>query len=292
MAVFLLFVQNPTMMQLVASRRRKMLYFIVWNLCMTLLSSCASEPALLPIPEQIHSLPEGHSLAIDLEGIQLELIGHEESSFSISGTTPINDIDLQVRDIEQEQLTQISTGSSELLLTQITVKVPFGSRVRVVQGTGSVYVQDFVGDLTIRTISAPIQVDRLEGYLHANSRRGSIEISDSRGEIDALAEADDIRFRDVKGSITGTNILGEISFHGEINIDDTTRLETDHGAVNVGLHPGSDVEIEITSAGGRIVCTLPGMSGTFDRCQGILDSGAGALWIRTVSGSIFLEQSG
>ena len=142
------------MIHLVTSRRVKVLNAIVWGLCMTLLSSCASEPALLPIHEQIHSLPEGHSLVIALEGIQLELLGHERSSLSISGTTPTKDIDLQVRDIEQEQLTRISSGRSELLLSKITVKVPFGSHVRVVQGTGSVYVQDFVGDLTIETISA------------------------------------------------------------------------------------------------------------------------------------------
>jgi DUF4097 and DUF4098 domain-containing protein YvlB len=259
---------------------------------MILLPSCVSEPVILPIPEQVHPLPEGHSLVIDLDGGHLELLGHERSDLSISGTTPTEDFDLLVRDIEQDQLTQISSDSSDLHLTQLTVKVPFGSRVKVVQGTGSVSVQDFKGHLTIDTISAPIQIHRSEGTIYANSRRGSIEISASEGEIDALAEADDIHFRDVKGRITGTNIMGEISFLGNVNIGDTTRLETDHGDVNVGLHQGTDAEIEITSAGGRIVCTLPGMSGTFDSCQGTFGSGAGALWIRTVSGSILIEQSG
>ena len=56
----------------------KVLNYIIWGLCMILLPSCVSEPALLPIPEQVHSLPEGHSLVIVLKGIQLELLGPDD----------------------------------------------------------------------------------------------------------------------------------------------------------------------------------------------------------------------
>lgn len=72
---------------------------------------------------------------------------------------------------------------------------------------------------------------------------------------------------------------------------DSAHLETDQGAVNIDLDPGSEAQIRITSAGGRIVCSLPGMSGMFDSCEGMLGSGTGILNIRTVSGAIRIDQT-
>ncbi len=121
------------------------------------------------------------------------------------------------------------------------------------------------------------------------SRRGQIEITSSEGEIHAVAEADDIQLSDLRGQITATNIIGGITFSGFIGEGDALRFETDHGNVIANLSPGSSAGIQLTSAGGRIVCSLPGLSGMFDRCSGPFGDAAGALTIRTVSGAIILN---
>jgi hypothetical protein len=104
-----------------------------------------------------------------------------------------------------------------------------------------------------------------------------------------VAEADEIQLTDLHGQISATNIIGGIMFSGLLSAGDALRFETDHGDVVVNLSPGSSAGIQLTSAGGRIVCTLPGLSGMFDRCSGPLGDAAGTLTIRTVSGAIILN---
>ncbi len=95
---------------------------------------------------------------------------------------------------------------------------------------------------------------------------------------------------DLRGQITATNIIGGITFSGFIGEGDALRFETDHGNVIANLSPREQhAGIQLTSAGGRIVCSLPGLSGMFDRCSGPFGDAAGALTIRTVSGAIILN---
>ncbi len=166
-----------------------------------------------------------------------------------------------------------------------------GTQIEVYLTKGDVYAHDIEGQLDIQTISASIEIERFSGNLRAESRRGAVQVSDSQGEIHTLAEADDISLSNLSGNITGTNIMGNINLSGMITDGDSARFETDHGAVNIDLDPGSEAQIRITSAGGRIVCTLPGMSGVFESCEGILGSGSGMLTIRTVSGAIRIDQT-
>ncbi len=281
------------MIQRVGKLRLALLPSLVAVLIAYIASGCSIDPQEFPIDRQEYPLSEQHTLVIDFDSIHLELIGHEDPLLIFSGASQEADIDLLVQTNELEKVSTLSfRGHDEAnhSSTHLTVMIPYGSSVEVRQNSGSVKVHDFKGHASIDTISAPIQINHVSGRVQVNSRRGTIHISDSDGEMDALAEADEIRFIDVSGEITGTNIMGSISFVGLIGEGDSARLETDHGAVTVHLELESDAQIQITSAGGRIVCTLAGMSGTYKDCEGALGGGAGSLWIRTVSGPIRIDQ--
>jgi hypothetical protein len=255
---------------------------------------CTPDPQIHPIPTQLYSLPSRHTLVISIDGVTLEIIGHTDPNLTISGSSADPTMEILLITLEDEQTTQLqltTLDKADFPGTVITIKIPNGSRIEIIQGVGSVNIHDFEGQVDIETISAPVRIHKVHGHVHAVSRRGMIQVSDSDGEIDALAEADEIRLTGLGGQITGTNIMGAITFEGVITEGDSVRLETDHGAVNVDLEPGSDAQINITSVGGRIVCTLPGMSGLFGSCEGTFGNGAGHLMIRTVSGAIRIDQT-
>ncbi len=257
-------------------------------------AGCSPKADVFPIPTHTYTLPDQHKLVILLDRASLELVGHNgtDLSFAGSGSEPNLEITLITMEGEPSTKLQLSrttaTGPVDIVLQ---LRIPNGTQIELYLAKGDVYVHDIEGQLDIQTISASIRIERFSGNLRAESRRGAVQVSDSQGEIQTLAEADDISLSNLSGNIAGTNIMGNINFSGLITDGDSTHFETDHGAVNIELDPGSEAQIRITSAGGRIVCTLPGMSGVFESCEGILGSGSGMLTIRTVSGAIRIDQT-
>jgi DUF4097 and DUF4098 domain-containing protein YvlB len=254
-----------------------------------LLFACARGAPEIPIPEQRYLLPENQSLMVDLPDVELVIQGHVEPNIWLTGTTVSEDPALRFQSDEAGNRTSLTSTQTRLPNTRLVLSIPNGTTIEIQQRSGAITIRDFSGHLSIETTSAPIQIDGFQGQAHALTRRGWIEISASQGQIDALAEADDIRFSQVRGALTGTNIMGDITFEGVVGSGDSVRLETDHGGVMVALDRDSSTELLLQSAGGRIVCTLPGLSGASSSCRGSFGAGAGTLWIRTVSGPIRIE---
>ncbi|MEE9514094.1 MAG: DUF4097 family beta strand repeat-containing protein [Anaerolineales bacterium] len=257
-------------------------------------TGCSPKADIFPIPTQTYNLPAQHKLVILLDRASLELVGHNGTDLSFAGSGSEPNVEITLITLEGEPSTQLqlgrtpATGPVDIVLQ---LRIPNETQIELYLTKGEVYAHDLEGQLEIQTISASIRIERFSGNLRAKSRRGAVQVSDSQGEIHTLAEADDISLSNLSGNITGTNIIGNINLSGMITDGDSARLETDHGAVNIILDPGSEAQIRINSTSGRIVCTLPGMSGIFDSCEGILGSGSGMLTIRTVSGAIRIDQA-
>jgi DUF4097 and DUF4098 domain-containing protein YvlB len=263
-------------------------------MCGLLAAGCSRSSPTYPIPVQTRLLPAGHELVIILDQASLIVSGVESSFFTITGSASKANLQVEVMDLADDALTQIqlsNSTSSRLDKIALQLQLPLGTSLKIIQAKGDVFVHDFEGLLYVDAVSASIRLEGFHGGLVASSRRGQVLISDSRGDIHALAEADGIWLSNLRGNSTATNIMGSINFSSMIASGDTAKFETDHGDVNIYLTQGSSAEIELTSAGGRIVCTLPGLSGMFERCTGTFGNGAGALTIRTVSGEIILNQA-
>lgn len=265
---------------------KKNTWRVLQILVVLLLGGCRPALTVTEITTQVHPVQPGQRIEIELDTGRVELRGEPGNSIEIGGRASEPD----AIQIEANQVSILITSDQMANMDhQLLVNVPTESYVTIQIGSGSLFVHDLQGKLWIETISAPIRVEQFEGDLLARTRRGSIKISDSQGNLDAIAEADDIEFRAVSGQVTGTNIMGEIHFESLLSNHDTVRLETDHGAVRVALRQGSDSAIELITASGMIVCTLPGKSGTGDQCEGSYGGSQGELWIRTVSGPIRIE---
>ena len=258
-----------------------------------ILPSCHPRIALAPIPIQTFDLPPQHKLVIQLDRASLELVGHDETYLSISGSSSDPDMSITFIPLEDALTSQLQLGAidqTDAIESVLRVQIPHETQITLIQASGDIYAHDIQAQLFVESISASIRIERLSGFLRAESRRGKVQVIDSHGEIHALAEADEISLSNLRGQITATNIMGNINFSGMITSGDTANFESDHGAVHVKLEPESAAQISITSAGGRIVCTLPGMSGMFESCEGQLGTAGGSLNIRTVSGAVRLDQ--
>lgn len=229
-----------------------------------------------------------------MEQASIELVGHNGPDLSFAGSGSKPNLEFTLITLEDDPATQLQlsrTCATEPVDIVLQLRIPNGTQIELYLTKGNVYAHDIEGQLNIQTVSASIRIESFSGNLRAESRRGVVQVSDSQGEIHTLAEADDISLSNLSGNITGTNIMGNINFRGMITGGDSARFETDHGAVNIDLDPRSEAQIRITSVVGLIGCTLPGMSGMFDSCEGILGRGSGMLTIRTVSGAIRIDQT-
>lgn len=258
------------------------------------LASCFPQPKLFPLPQQTFEFPEHHRLVIQLDRVKLEISGSSDHLLHLSGSSAATGLDLQLVSLDGSEASQLSFNTTNLPAAgelMLKLEIPTGTHIEVEQMQGDIFVHDISGSLNIDSISANIRIERFSGNLRAVSRRGRIQIDSSEGDIRALAEADTIEFTGVNGQISGTNIIGNIILNGAVGDGDSAHLETDHGDVLISLREGSDLMIDFTSAGGFIVCTLPGMSGTFRSCAGQVGKGLGRLNIRTVSGAIRIDQA-
>jgi hypothetical protein len=282
-------------MQTTMTNQRHKLHLDTWiwyvfAICL-LSSGCSRETALHALPPQTFLIPTGNVLVIEVDQGTLTVYGHEEPDVKIEAALSIPSSIVEPSNSSEEGVTRIklSNAAASGARDRLEAGIPAGVPVYIIQGKGALSISGLEGELTVQTLSASILIEGFKGTLSAATRRGSIQISTSEGELHAVAEADEIQLTDLHGQISATNIIGGIMFSGLLSAGDALRFETDHGDVVANLSPGSSAGIQLTSAGGRIVCTLPGLSGMFDRCSGPLGDAAGTLTIRTVSGAIILN---
>ncbi len=98
-----------------------------------------------------------------------------------------------------------------------------------------------------------------------------------------------LSLEDVRGNTGVSTIMGTIIFNGPIGTDDLLHLETDHGPISVSFTPDSSFSIQVRSTSGDVTCVLSGIISSLRTCDGVFNSGGGALTVRTVSGAVKLQ---
>jgi len=286
MAVFLLFGHNSSwnfMLMMLFTLRQTPL--VLPAICCVLISSCQAMDQIHLLPTLENHLEPGNKVIVRIPEGEIEVLGHEEATLVISGSSNHPDSRLEINEVEDEILVEAITVSPRATVS-VQITAPHDTTIEIDQMSGFAHLHDFQGTITFKSISADISAQRLNGVIRLTSRRGSIGVTQSSGEIHAIAEADDIAFYQSSGTQFGTSIMGDIRLQGEIGKDDRVMLETDHGSIYLDLSQESQVRVDLESAGGLIICSFPGLTGTHDDCSGKVGEGSGELRVRTVSGSI------
>jgi hypothetical protein len=255
--------------------------------------------ACAPNPEQYTEL---ESRTVDAVGVQSVLIqvdygeviilGSEDSRVTVDGLVLfVDELEYVIDSMEAQILIKAFAhkDNPSRVPLKVIIQLPQPMQVKVETEAASVLSQDFQGDLEVASTSGDITVERLKGGITLRSNRGDITVRESSGDVSVVGNYGALTIQNVRGETAVSTIMGNVLFDGLIQIGDSVRLETDHGAVSVHLKDDSALGVQVRSTSGDVACILPGLASTTRTCDGDLHSGGGSLSIRTVSGGVTLQ---
>jgi hypothetical protein len=159
--------------------------------------------------------------------------------------------------------------------TDLEVKVPEGSEVRVEGVNLTIDVSGVTGEVSLEAVNGSISVDGSPEELGVETVNGSIEISVSseaveaetvNGDVIITADAEEISASTVNGSIEisgGTlkegrfgSVSGDIEFRGDLARQGSLEIETHSGSVTLVLPRDVSAEFEVETFSGKIVNDL------------------------------------
>jgi DUF4097 and DUF4098 domain-containing protein YvlB len=246
-----------------------------WMAALTLtgaLSSLAS--AQRPIDETAQVSADGR---VDIENLagSVKVEGWDRNEISVTGTLAEDAEDFEFQaDERRARLEVVFPARSRNLRhadSNLIVKVPVGSRVRVNGVSASIEVSAVTGPLDLETVSGELTITGEPSHIQAQTVSGDIRISGSSAEIDAASVSGDVVLEVTSDDVSASTVSGDISSTGGVfeSVDFSTvsgRIEftgapTESGSLDFDCHSGSVVlvfpgdlsaEIEVSSFSGDI----------------------------------------
>ncbi|MEU5612956.1 DUF4097 family beta strand repeat-containing protein [Streptomyces sparsogenes] len=171
----------------------------------------------------------------------------------------------------------------------VTVELPTDSRVELTGAWAQVLGEGRLGEVRVKTSAGDVRLDTT-GPLHLTASHGSITVDQVEGTAEITTSTGSLRVGTVDGSATlknshGTTTVGAVTgdlrvsgahgdidiaraegsvaattAHGTVRVSDvargTVQLETNYGAIEVGIREGTAAWIDASSNSGQVRNTL------------------------------------
>ena len=145
---------------------------------------------------------------------------------------------------------ELLTGSDRNL--DLTVRLPHKSGVAVRSASSDATLDGTFGDIELQSASGELRVGgAVEGDVSVKSASGDVQLPRVRGELDLQTVSGDLRAASIGGPVTVRAVSGEVRI--EALRAGTVSVRSVSGDVVLGIEPGSAVDIDATSASGRLV---------------------------------------
>jgi Putative adhesin len=162
-------------------------------------------------------------------------------------------------------------------------KVSF--RVTVPRGVKLIAAHSISGGITVRGIESGVDqvLSTISGGI-TTERAMDLDASSTSGSIRFTSSGSSLNVRSISGSITG--VIESLGTGG------LARMSTVSGSVSLNAWPGLDAAVSLHSLSGRVSCDFPVTTTEQknNRLSGTIGTGAAALDVGTVSGSISISK--
>ncbi|WP_406091416.1 DUF4097 family beta strand repeat-containing protein [Streptomyces sp. NBC_01013] len=119
---------------------------------------------------------------------------------------------------------------------------------------GSITVDHIEGKAEITTSSGSLRVGLVDGPAVLKNSHGTTTVGAATGELRVSGSNGDIDIARAEGSVTATTA------HGTLRVAEiargTAQLETNHGAIEVGIREGTAAWLDVNSGSGQVRNTL------------------------------------
>ncbi len=268
-------------------------FFLLVNVA--ILSGCAQPVTLAKSIQERIDLSPSQVISLEVDSGQVTIIGggsigvmningemddSERVEFSIKSSDELVNIEARVK---RKPFSVFSTPPLNL-----TVEVPDGYSIQLKTFDANVAFHDFNGEIKVSTVSGDLMAENVAGTFTLVSSRGDVSVRNSSGQLQVLGEHGTLTLENVSGTIGSSTIMGSIHYQGQPTHGDDIHIEVDHGPVEISLPHKSNLDLEINSTSGDVVCVAPGLISTGRTCMGTIGSGGASMTVRTVSGSVNL----
>lgn len=256
---------------------------------------CSAVEERVALPEQRYLLPAGSEVFVNISGGTVHITFGDFNELLISGEVNEQVFD-QLVVFQNHNLLEVrfEMGKgfgkpSDPNPIRLTLQVPQETFVRFDSFDAALYVTGTGQGLDVTSTSGDVLVDRFTGKAVIKANRGDVRVEESQGAIDVFANYGLIEFLNVHGTTNAVNILGKIQFSGRPSTGDNIRLETDHGSVRVSTHQDPNLNLDLQTTSGEVVCLVKDVIRTPRSCWGTLGNGEAELFVKTVSGKVFFQ---
>jgi hypothetical protein len=191
----------------------------------------------------------------------VRVVAWDRAEVSVEGTLGEGTERLDFTSREGRVEIRVVLQASELRRTgrmegsDLAVRVPAGSRLLVKTVSADVRVQGVDGEITVESVSGTIELPGVSGMVRAESISGDIVVEDSSGPLRAKSVSGRITIRQVTGRVNASTISGAISAIGR-DIRDA-HFESLSGNVNFEGNLTAEATLEMESHSGNLVLGLP-----------------------------------
>jgi DUF4097 and DUF4098 domain-containing protein YvlB len=204
-----------------------------------------------------YNVPAGGVLSLETFNGSVEITGTSADSVEINGTKYANTQqalkDLKI-DVQQNgNAVRVKTvrpyGVRGGMGARYTIRIPRSFQLeRIVSSNGSVRVEDLQGAASLKTSNGSVRVSRMQGNLDAQTSNASIETNDLTGDAILHTSNGSIHAEAAKGRFEATTSNSAIEARLTDPPDQTVRLETSNGHIEVWMKPLRDVRANTSNS--------------------------------------------
>ena len=144
-------------------------------------------------------------------------------------------------------------GASRL---RVRATVPHGAAARIKTVSGATSVRGRVGSLDMNAVSGDVRLrGEIAGDLTLKTVSGDADVDRVGGQMSAQTVSGDVRIGSVGGEVTAKSVSGDIRIEGVTAGD--VRLTSVSGDVEIGIAPGSLVDVDAGSTSGELSSEVP-----------------------------------
>jgi hypothetical protein len=175
----------------------------------------------------------------------------------------------------------------------LEITLPHGSRVDIQSRTGSVQILDLRGDIRVRNQTGAIRVEKAEGKIQIHTSTGSVLLRDVQGIMEAEASTGGVRIEEASGKVKARSMTGSVYFRGFLASGEDHDFHTSTGSIHLSLKK-PDAAFEARVGTGSIRCD-PASAITRKEphlVQGCFGDGSARLTVYAGTGSIHMKGEG
>ncbi len=228
---------------------------VVWIAVLGL--ACTASLAQEPIDER-YAVDGPVDLSIDNTSGDVSVRGWDQNEVEITGTLGKNVEKLEVISEDGHFTIRVILPQgrrTRVGATQLNVRAPTASDVRVNAVSADVEAREISGELKLRTVSGDVTVRDAQDDAELQTVSGDIEVLGSVGDLEAKTVSGDIVADEVVDSADLETVSGGIRVSGEGIKSLEAKLVSGNIRFDGSLGDSADVELECHS--GNIVITLP-----------------------------------